>query len=110
LTPNGQHGAVGVHVQPSVAQEHKAEDERVSLVMNMVQHALDPLRKHDPAREWQWSTRNGQPMELGVHVLPHVELELKREHVLVSRVMLAVKHALVQLLRHDRVLERAVQW
>jgi len=109
LTPNGQHGAVGVHVQPNVEQEHKAEDERVSLVMNMVQHALDPLQKHDLAREWQSSTRNGQPMELGVHVLPHVEQEHKREHVLVSRVMHAVKHALVLLLRHDRVLERTVQ-
>jgi len=110
LTPSGQHGVVGVHVQPNVAQEHKAEDEPVSLVMNMVQLALDPLQKHDLAREWQWLTRNGQPMELGVHVLLHAEQEHKREHVLVSRVMLAVKHALVRLLRHDRVLERAVQW
>jgi len=110
LTPSGQHGAAGVHVQPNVAQEPKAEDEPVSLVMNMVQLALDPLQKHDLAREWQWLTQNGQPMEPGVHVLPHVEQEHKREHVLVSRVMLAVKHALVQLLRHDRVLERTVQW
>lgn len=109
MTPFGQHGADGVHVQPNVAQEHKAEDEPVSLVMNMVQHALDPLQKHDLVREWQWLTRNGQPMEPGVHVLQNVEQEHKREHVLVSRVMLAVKHALVQLLRHDRVLERAVQ-
>jgi len=87
-----------------VEGEHKQEHVLVSVVTPVVYHAPDHLPKHDLA-VLQLLTQNGVVMEHGVHVLCNVELEYKREHVLVSRVILVVYHVLDHRRRQDLVEE-----
>jgi len=85
-----------------VEQEYKQEDVRVSMVTPVVKHALDHLPKHELVAH-QLLTQDGVVMELGVHVLYHVEMEYRREHVLASRVILVVTHVLDRRKRQDLV-------
>jgi len=85
-----------------VEQEHKQEDVRVSMVTLVVKPALDHLPKHDLVVQ-RLSTQNGVRTEHGVRVLYHVELEYRREHVLVSGVILVVTHVLETRTRRDLV-------
>merc|ERR1712142_613726 len=83
-------------------QDHKRDHELVSVVTNVVHHVLDQLPNHEVVAH-QSFTPDGQVSEPGVHVLAHVELENKREHVLVSAVMNVVDHALDHLPKYENV-------
>jgi len=85
-----------------VEQEHKRDHVVVSLVMNVVQVALDRLLNHELV-EHQSLTPDGQVSELGVHVQSDVEQELKRDHELVLLVIPVVQVALDHLPKHEVV-------
>jgi len=87
-----------------VEWEHRQERVCVSMVTPVVKHALDHPPKQDLVVQ-QSLTQNGVVMEHGVRVLCNVELEHRREHVLVSRVILVDCHVLDHQLKHDLVEE-----
>jgi len=83
-----------------VEQEHNRDHELVSLVIPVVQVALDHLPNHEVV-EHQSLTPDGQVSELGVHVPLHVEREYKRENVAVFLVMPVVQRVLDILWKHE---------